>query len=278
MLVLIDLGHRRDRTLPGSTLSFATGSSASSAVARGIRPGPRVLPVLCACYVFGWRTQLESRADANLRVPMAHVGVIEHVLTPNSAGVAGVTNLTWPDSLCPVWSYPALQARASLQPDVVAGMVVVVVLLALIFVLWVRRETRARWRPGSCSRWLSRCNWFPWCVVLRGAMAVSADPLHLVTLSWLLRRWGRLATLAGVAGALVLMPQAWPYAATFADNLRMAHEIIVRQPDNYQGRKCYAVALFRNHQYPEAIQAANQMLERFGETGTPTPCSFEATW
>jgi hypothetical protein len=267
VLILIDLWYRRDPSLPGSArplrewFNCVLGPShAAYALAIAI--------FLCfRCYVFGWRTHLDAERTRMFEVPMAHVGLIEHVLTPFRLLWLVVTNITWPDSLCPVWSYPALSPARSVSPDVLAGMIVAAALFTLLIVLWHRRNVAGAMVAGILFTLAVPLQLVPvvrWFYAERWLYLPSI--FMLVVFSWAMRRWGRLATLAGLAGALLLMPQSWPYSAAFASNLRMMHEVIVRQPDNFQGRKCYAAALWRDKQYPEAIQAANQMLERFGET------------
>ncbi|MBI4582252.1 MAG: hypothetical protein HY718_21330 [Planctomycetes bacterium] len=265
-LVAVDLWHRRDRDLPSSRTPVRDWVNNTFAPPHVGFAFAVAAFLFCRYLVFGWKTHLEAERTRIYEVPMAHVGLIEHLLTPFRLLWTVVRNLTWPDSLCPIWSYPALSPADGLYGDVLAGIVVAAALVGAVVVLWWRRDLTGALLAGllltlaipiqavPVARWFYAERWLYLPTVLMAA-----------PLSRVVRSRGRAATVGGLALALVLLPQSWQYAAKFADNLTMQREVIVRQPDNFQGRRNYASVLFYSGRYPEAIQAANQLVERFGK-------------
>ncbi len=67
----------------------------------------------------------------------------------------------------------------------------------------------------------------------------------------------------GLTAAVVLLPASWQYSSKLANNRIMNEEVVRRQPDNFQGRRNLAVALYYQGEYREAIEAAREVAERF---------------
>lgn len=213
--------------------------------------------------VFGWKTHLEADRTRIYEVPMAHVGLLEHVLTPFRLLWLVVRNLLFTESLCPIWSYPALSPANGLYGDVLAGMALAIVLAVLIAVLWTRRHLAGGLLLGLVFTLLIPIQAIPvarWFYAERWLYLPTVFVAVLVAAG--VRRWGRAAAVGGLAASFLLLPQTWQYGAKFADDLTMHREVILRQPNNFQGRRNYASVLYHQGQYREAIQAANQLLER----------------
>jgi hypothetical protein len=216
--------------------------------------------------VFGWKMYLEGARTRIYEVPMAHVGLVEHILTPFRLLWTAIINIIWPESLCPIWGYPALAPASSLDGDVLLGMAVVALLVTVMIVLWQRRHVAAALIAGMflmlaiplqaipVIRWWYAERWF-----------YLPTIFVAVLVAWVVRKWGRATTVAGLALALVLLPQSWQYATKFKDDLTMSREVVIRQPNNYQGWRCYSAILWYEKDYRAAIKASNQMIERFGD-------------
>jgi len=263
VLILIDLWHKRrrpelrampprewlNRVLAPSHIGFVLAITTF---------------MLLRFSVFGWKWRMENARTRIWEDPMAHVGLIEHVLTPFRLLWLTLVNLVWPPNLCPIWSYPALSPADHLAPDVIAGMVLAMLLLLLIGLLW---------------RWRNLCG-----ALLAGSLVTLAIPIQALPLAhwfyaerWLylptvliaalvgacVCRWGRAASIAGITLAIVLLPQSWQYAGKFADNITLQREAIRRQPDNFHARRNLASVYYFQGQYDEAIQVARQLIERF---------------
>jgi len=266
VLMAIDLWHRRDPNLPSSRLPRREWFN------RVFAP-PHISFALAAatflvfrCMVFGWRTHLEAERTRIYEVPMAHVGWIEHLLTPFRLLWLVIRNLVLPDSLCPIWSYPALAPADRLYGDVLAGIAVAAIVLAMIAVLWRRRDLAGALLAGTIVTLAIPIQAVPgvsWFYAERWLYLPTV--LIAVLIGAALRKWGRAAAVGGVAAAFLLLPQSWQYSAKFADDLTMQREVILRQPGSFQGRRIYAAVLYHQGRYSEAIQAANQLIERFGE-------------
>jgi hypothetical protein len=267
-LMAVDLWRRRDRSLSSSSLPWREWFN------KVVAPSQAGFVLVVATFlffrylVFGWQTHMEGARTRIYEVPMAHVGPIELMLTPFRLLWLVVTNLTWPDSLCPIWSYPALLPADNLYGDVLAGMAAVVGLLVAMVVFWRRGNMAGAIIVGMLltlaipiqalpvARWFYAERWLYLPTVFIAAM-----------LGWAVSRMGRSAIVAGIAIAMVLLPQSWQYGSKFADDYVVTREIVVRQPNNYQGRRNSLAVLFAQERYPEVVQAANQMLQRYG------PCS-----
>lgn len=216
--------------------------------------------------VFGWKTHLEASRTNIYDVPMAHAGPVEIILTPFRLLWVVIRNLVTPDTLCPIWSYPALMPADKLYGDVLAGMAVVLVLLIAVGVLWYRRDLTGAMLVGlgltlaipiqaiPVARWFYAERWLYLPTVLAAVLIAAA-----------VRRWGRAAAVGGLAVGFLLLPQSWQYSTKFSDNVTMQREVILRQPNNFQGRRNYAWIMHLEGHHHEAIQAANQLLERFGD-------------
>ena len=265
VLMAIDLWHRRNRELPSSRLPLREWLNTTFAPSH-IAFALAVATFLFFRYlVFGWQTHMEGSRTRIYEVPMAHVGPIEHLLTPFRLLWLVVVNLVWPDSLCPIWSYPQLSPAGALEGDVLAGIALAVAMVTAIVVWWRRGVMAGALLAGllvtlaipvqaiPVARWFYAERWL-----------YSPTVLVAVLAAWAVHRLGRPALVAGFAVALVLLPPSWQYASKFVDDYTMAREVTVRQPNNYQGRRNYAAILYLQRRYPEAVQAANQMLQRFG--------------
>jgi protein O-mannosyl-transferase len=220
--------------------------------------------------VFGQFYWLSSERVRVWESPLAHANLVEHVLTPFRLLWLTLKLTVWPPSLCPVWSIPALKLADGFAPDVLAGMLAVVLAIVAAVLLW---------RRGS-----------PMGAVMAGALILLAIPTQAMPMAhWLYaERWlylpsvvlavlvaGGLARLSvagwalGLTAAVVLLPASWQYASRFSDNLTMAQEIVARQPDNFQGRCYLATHLCLGGDYEEAIRVAQETRERFESTSEP---------
>jgi len=216
--------------------------------------------------VFGWKTHLEGSRTRIFEVPMAHVGLVEHILTPFRLLWVVMKNLFATESLCPIWSYPALSPADRLYGDVIAGMAVAVALLAIAGYLWHRRDLTGAVLVGLFFTLLIPIQAIPvarWFYAERWLYLPTVFVAVLIAVA--VRRWSRAAAIGGLAAAFLLLPQSWQYATKFADDLTMQREVILRQPNNFHGRRNYASVLYHEGRYHEAIQAAHQLIERFGD-------------
>ena len=266
-LLLIDLAHRRrsardpssrrlsprvwfDRVLAPQHVGFALAAAF----------------FFCLRFsVFGQFYRLDNSRVRAWESPLAQASMVEHLLTPFRLLWLTLQCLVLPQRLCPTWSVPALSPADRLAPDVLAGMVLMVILVGLTWFLWRRRSLSG--------------------AVLGGLLVVLAIPIQALPLAhWFYaERWlylptvfiamligsaaGRLRTPAaatGLAIALVLLPSSWQYTAKFADNETMHREVVRRQPDNFHGWRNLAAVLYFQGRYPEAILAANELIRRFG--------------
>ncbi len=216
--------------------------------------------------VFGGSYWLPGSRLRAWEAPLGHATLIEHLLTPFRLLWVTLGVCVWPPRLCPVWSIPALPLADRLDWDVIAGMILLGVLLIAALVLWRRRLVTGALVCG---------------MLLMLAMPVQALPMAnwLFAERWLYLHTVFIAVLVGVAVgraywpaaafalaiAIVLLPASWSYTAAFESNLTMNREIIRRQPNNFQGRRYMAQSLLNLKDYTGAVQAANEMIERFGE-------------
>ena len=215
--------------------------------------------------LFGQFFRLENSRVRAWDSPMAHASLVEHLLTPFRLLWLTAKLLVLPDNLCPIWSVPALPLADHLVGDVLAGMLLLTVLILLAAILY-------RYRPVIGA-------------LVVGMLLVLAMPLQALPLAhWLYaERWLYLPTvfmaaLVGVACsrlgksgaalalaiALILLPQSWQYSSKFHDNETMHREVICRHPNSYHGWRNFAVVSYYKKQYVQAVQAANEMIERFG--------------
>lgn len=214
--------------------------------------------------VFGWNYVLDASRTVPWEDPMHHVGFIERLLTPFRLTFVAIELLFRPGRLCPIWSITELLPADRLAWDVVIGLSLWVAATAGAVLCWRRRS-----RMG---------------LVFVGLMVTLAVPVHAVPMAhWLFaERWlylptvfmaiglaailvrlARLAVPFTVAAVFLLLPTSWQYGSAFADNLTMNREVVRRQPDNYQGRRNLAIVLYYQGRYTEAIQAAEEIIERF---------------
>ncbi|HSA26138.1 MAG TPA: tetratricopeptide repeat protein [Phycisphaerae bacterium] len=222
--------------------------------------------------VFGWTYVGDMTQVRAWEVPMAEATAAERLLTPFRLGWITLRVLCWPAALCPVWSVPATMPAGGLAADVVGGMVLVVGGVVLVGLCW-----RRGWLAGT--------------MVLGGLvmMLIPAQALA-VTMWWYAERWLYLPSVfaavvvgvalarLGVAGcglgislAFLLLPSSWQYCPVFASDLAMNREVILRQPDSFQGRRNLALALYEAERYEEAIQAARECIERFNGRASHGP-------
>jgi hypothetical protein len=264
-LIAIDLWRRRDPGSPHRSLSRRQWFD------RVFAPPHVGFGIAAAAFlflrylVFGWKRFLNPMGVPVHDLPLAHAGPIEHILTPFRLLWVVVRNLVWPESLCPLWAWPALKPAGQLESDVLAGMAVAALLLVAIIICWRRRVLAGAAVAGlvftlimpiqafPAAAWFYAERWLYLPTVLAAAIVAAA-----------MRHWGRAATVGGLAAAFLLLPQTWQYAGKFADDLTMHREVILRQPDNFHGRRNYAVLLYQSGRYTEAVQASNQVVERFG--------------
>jgi hypothetical protein len=216
--------------------------------------------------VFGYHLVLDSSRTLVWADPMGHATLAEYAFTPFRLAWLTLEVLAWPGRLCPIWAIPALLPADHLAWDVAAGMMLVASLAAVIGVCW--------WRAQLTG------------AVVAGILIALAIPVHALPLAhWLYaERWLYLPTVfmatavgaglsrlrwpgltAGLAAALLLLPTTWQYGPKFADDRTLNREVVLRQPDNYMGRRNLAVQLYEDGEYTAAIQAANEIIERFNE-------------
>lgn len=222
--------------------------------------------------VFGWAYVGDMNQTRIWEVPMAHATPTEIILTPFRLGWITLTVLLSPAELCPVWSVPATLPADRLTADVAGGMALLLGGLVLVGLCW-----RRRWLIGT---------------MVLGALFMMLIPTHALSMAmwWYAERWLYLPTIfvavvAGVALArlrivgvgvgisltFLLLPSVWQYGPAFADDLTMNREVILRQPDSFQGRRNLALALYYAGRYEEAIQAADECIERFNDNQSYGP-------
>lgn len=216
--------------------------------------------------VFGWSYVGDVNQTRAWEVPMAHATPEERLLTPFRLGWITFTLLAWPAKLCPVWSVPATVPADRLTTDVAGGMLLLLGCLGIIWLCW-----RRQWLAGT---------------LLLGTLLMMLIPTHTLSVAmwWYAERWLYLPTVflavavgaglarLGIAGlgtgislAFLLLPSTWQYSPAFASDLAMNREAVLRQPDSFQARRNLALALYHAGQYEEAIQAADECIERFND-------------
>lgn len=214
--------------------------------------------------VFSWRYRLGADELKPWAAPLAHANLVEHLLTPFRFLWLTLKLLVWPRELCPIWSIPALSLPRRLDPDVIAGMILLLVLVALSVILWRRRSASSPLLVGllvllaiplqalPMANWLFAERWLYLPSVLI-AVLIGAG----------LARLRPLGGAVGLAAAIVLLPASWQYASKFADNMTMMSEVVQRQPSSFQGRRYQAALFYQQGQYRAATLAAQEMIERF---------------
>lgn len=215
--------------------------------------------------VFGWHYRLEADRVRVWESPLAHADLIEHVLTPFRLAWLTVKLLVWPRALCPIWSIPAVSLPRQIELDVAAGMILIAGLLILSVVLWHRGALSGPLLVAMLILMVLPIQALPmahWLYAERWLYLPSVLMAVLVALA--LARLGTPGASLGLAAAAVLLPASWQYASKFADNLTMNREVVRRQPDNFHGRRNLATLMFLEGRYAEAIQCANEVIERFG--------------
>jgi hypothetical protein len=222
-------------------------------------------------WLFGWSYRLPADRVRAWESPMAHAGLVEHLLTPLRLLWLSVELLVRPGRLCPIWSVTALSPASRPASDVIAG---AGVLILLLLAAW-----RLRRRAPTIG------------AMLIGLLILLAMPTHALSLAhWMFaERWLYLpsvlaAILVGVAAArlprvvlLAAMPlvtvwfgaASWEYTKAFRSNDAMFHEVVRRQPDNFQGWRCLSAYLVNAGRYHEAIDAAEYMVARFDDVRDP---------
>jgi hypothetical protein len=228
--------------------------------------------------VFGWQMWQDPARTRVWENPLGKAELIEQLLTPFR--LFWLTLELWvnPQKLCPIWAINAIKPAGQLEMDVVAGMIAMTFALILIALAWWRR-----WLMGA---------------VLAGALITLAIPIHAIPLAnwffaerWLyfptiftaiLLGWGlaRIGLWPGSAIALgmtfLLLPASWQYSQAFQRNWTMTTEVVLRQPDNYQGRRFLATLLYKRGQYAESIQEARELIDRFGPVKDAYPVLWKA--
>ncbi len=215
-------------------------------------------------YVFGQFYRLEADRVRVWESPVAHATLVEHLLTPFRLLWLTLKLTVWPPALCPIWSIPALSLPNGLAPDVIAGMVLLVLIATLSAFAWRRGSPSGALLAGllillaipvqalPMAHWLFAERWLYLPSVLM-AVLVAAVLARVPVAGWAL----------GLTAAVVLLPASWQYSSKFANNRIMNEEVVRRQPDNFQGRRNLAVALYYQGEYREAIEAAREVAERF---------------
>jgi hypothetical protein len=245
--------------------------------AKGASFRPALVPLhlgyalVCVAYlarriqVLGVFAQVDTTMVRLLDSPMSHASTLEHVLTPFRLLWLTLVLLLRPGRLCPIWSYPALAPASRLSADVLGGMALAAALVTLAVVLWRRGSPAAVLVPGLLvllaipiqvlpkGNWIYAERWLYLPSVIMAALVGSAAAAH-----------GRRVAIAAGAVALALVVPSRTYTRAFADDLTMSREIVRRQPDNFQGHRNLAIALYNAGLHPEAIAEAEEVIRRFG--------------
>lgn len=203
---------------------------------------------------------------APLVAPAAHADVAERALL--SAWLLALTArlLVDPGRLTPVWSAPALDVPRGLEPDVLAGFLLLAAALA---------GMAAAWRRGPGPRTLALLGGvfllLPLQVVPASSWLFAERWLYLPAafFAWaaaaLLARWAPRAALPlGLGLALALVPASRAYCRVFRDDVTMARETVRRLPQGYQGHRILATSLLQAGRGPEAEAAALASERLFG--------------
>lgn len=215
--------------------------------------------------VFGEHYRMEPTRMRVWENPVGHAILIEHLLIPFRLLWVTLEITVWPRRLCPIWSIPAVSLPRELAPDVVAGMLLLALLVALSVALWRRGSALGALIGGLLIllampvQALPMANWLyaeRWLYLPSALMAVpvAAGLARIPVAGWAL----------GLAVSGVLLPASWQYGPKFADNRTMNQEVVERQPDNFQGRRNLAIVYCQQGSYREAIDAAREVIERFG--------------
>ncbi len=264
VILLIDVWHRR-QTAPQARPRFREWLN------RTLGPSHVGFMLTCATFfvlrfaLFGWRYRLDPARTRIWESPLAHAGWLEHLLTPFRLLWLSLELCVWPGRLCPIWSIPALPLADHLAWDVAAGMILLVALVVLVAALWHRRSPVGALVAGMLMVLAIPVQALPLAHWLFGERWLYLPTVFVAVLVGAgLTRLGRAAGAAAVAAAVVLLPATWSYTGAFADNLTMARQTVLRQPDNFQGRRFLAGMLYSYGQYAAAVHAANELLDRFG--------------
>jgi len=275
VIFLIDLWQRRQKPRASRT-SFRDWFN------RTLAPGHLGYVVGCTIFfvlrfsVFGWHLWQDPTRTRFWENPLAKAGLIEHLLTPFRMLWLSLQLWTNPRKLCPLWAVDALQPAGRLEGDVIAGMIVLATVLGLIILAWWRR-----WSAG---------------VLLIGVLITLAIPTHAIPLAnWFFaERWLYLPTILvavlvgwslakigpwigsaiALIAAFLLLPATWQYTQAFENNWTMQNEVVLRQPDNYQGRRFRSLLLYQRKQYAESIQEVRELMDRFG----PVKDAYPILW
>lgn len=215
--------------------------------------------------VFGWHYRIDPSKVSPWENPLIDASWTETLLTPFRLLWLYATLLVQPHKLCPVWAVETLSPAASLQPDVIAGMALLVALLLIIIWNW--------WRGGRL--WIPLLALLSFMLIPTHALPAAnwifaerwlylPTAMVAVALGLILARWIWIGPSLALTAALVLLPATWNYSDKFTDNTIMQSEVVLRQPNNYQGRRFWCKLLYRQGHYAEAVQQAHEMIERFG--------------
>lgn len=196
--------------------------------------------------------------------PMVNVSLSEALFTP--FGLLALTGrlLACPDCLCPVWSVASTLPAAQMSPAVWGGLGLAGIAVGAGFVGWWYRWPMSPAIWGMLVLMAPAVHALPIADVILAARWVY---LPMVLLAVVLGGLGGRLRLAGVSAGLVvsvwLLSATWAYGPVYADDLTLAREVVFRQPDNYQGRHRLAVLLYERGEYVEAIQVAQEAVQRF---------------
>jgi protein O-mannosyl-transferase len=218
--------------------------------------------------VFGATSFLEASRTRFWEVPLAHAGLIEHLLTPFRLLWISFELCVWPGRLCPIWSIPSTPLANRLAPDVLAGMGLLVLLLAAARGCWLRKRLVGALVLGqvltltipvqafSMARWYFAERW----LYLPSVLAAVLFGIAVARLRWP-------AVMLALTAGLALLPASWAYSRAFESELAINRGVVARQPNNYQGHRNLARVLLTANDYQGAIQEAHEIIERFDRVG-----------
>ncbi len=249
--------HRLNRTVGPSQAGFALAAT---------------IYFLLRFNLFGMYYRLPNDHVRIWESPLAYATPIQHLLTPFRLLWLTLELMVRPDQLCPLWSIPALSLPTRLEPDVIAGMALLGVLLIGVALLFWRRAVTGAMLASLLillalpTQALPMAHWLfaeRWLYLPTVPLAVLAAALVV--------RIRAVGPAVAVAAGLVLLPVTWSYSTAYANSLIMNREAVRRQPDNYHARRNLGWVLFLLEEYPAAINEANEMLDRF----EPTPDAYD---
>jgi hypothetical protein len=152
--------------------------------------------------------------------------------------------------------------------DVAGGIALLALLLVAVGLLWRRRSMTGAALAGLLILLALPTHAIPlanWLYAERWLYVPSILVAALVGVALAQARWK--GAVAGVALAIILLPATWFYGSAFTDDLTMMREVVLRQPDNFQGRCGLASALCHRGHYAAAVHAAQEVIDRFETTG-----------